>query len=233
MALLVAETRRATHVGLVEALTAHYRSPGRLADYRRQFDKTTRQPEEDPSIFAMALETLAVKAFRDMGNTARLRIIRDHFIAGHASCELRLHLDSVAPKTHIRDIVDRCRVWESHTDSDNRRGRGPGPERALPIYMLDEGGGRDDRAVAAVAAVATSPTTPEQLESLPPPPPTPVPSELRDVCNYLGQYLCVETIYFLETSYMYFTTPFGILYMYGNVKFILSKRLMKSGCIIL
>ena len=31
---------------------------------------------EDPSIFAIALETLAAKAFRDMGQTARLRLIR-------------------------------------------------------------------------------------------------------------------------------------------------------------
>ena len=53
VALLVPETRRATHVGLVGALTAHYGSPGRLADYHRQFEKTTRQPEEDPSIFAV------------------------------------------------------------------------------------------------------------------------------------------------------------------------------------
>ena len=43
--------------------------------------------EDDPeirgepvSIFAIALETLAVKAFGDMGHTARLRIIRDRFM---------------------------------------------------------------------------------------------------------------------------------------------------------
>ena len=88
VALLVPETRRATRVGLVGALTAHYGSPGRLADYRRQFEKTTMKPEEDPSIFAIALETLAVKAFGDMGHTARLCIIQDRFIAGHDSCEL-------------------------------------------------------------------------------------------------------------------------------------------------
>ena len=102
-------------------LTAHYGSPGRLGDYRQQFEKTTRQPEEDPSIFAIALETLAVKAFGDMGHTARLRIIQDCFIAGHANCELRRHLDSVAPETLIRDIVDRCRVWESHVTSKIRQ----------------------------------------------------------------------------------------------------------------
>ena len=66
----------------------------------------------------IALETLAVKAFGDMGQTARLLLIPNRFIGGHNSCELRRHLDSVPPETPIRDIVDRCRVWESHADSD-------------------------------------------------------------------------------------------------------------------
>ena len=65
---------------------------------------------EDPSIFAIALETLAVKAFGDMGQTAHLKLIRDRFIAGHNNCELRRYLDSVPPETPIRDVVDRCRV---------------------------------------------------------------------------------------------------------------------------
>ena len=47
--------------GLVDALTAHYGSPGRLADYRSQFERTTRNVGEDPAIFATALETLAVR----------------------------------------------------------------------------------------------------------------------------------------------------------------------------
>ena len=54
-------------VGLVGALTEHYGSPGRLADYRCQFEKTTQHDGEDQSIFAIALETLAVKAFGDIG----------------------------------------------------------------------------------------------------------------------------------------------------------------------
>ena len=83
----------------------------RKADWRITNDslkKTTRTAGEDPSIFAIALETLAVKAFGDMGQTARLRLIRDRFIAGHNSRELRRHLDSVPPETPIRDSVDRC-----------------------------------------------------------------------------------------------------------------------------
>ena len=33
---------------------------------------------------------------------ARLRLIRDRFIAGHSSCELQKYLDSVPPETPIR-----------------------------------------------------------------------------------------------------------------------------------
>ena len=132
-------------------------------------------------------------AFGDMGQTARLRIIRDRFIAGHDSCELRRHLDSVSPETPIRDIVDRCQVWESHADSDARRFRKPGPDRALPIYTVNESGcGTDDR---IVAAVTTSQTAPDQLETLlrrllpgrvvPPAPPKPVPSSLEQLLQHL------------------------------------------------
>ena len=60
MALLVPMSRRTSRGGLVDALSAHYGSPGRLADYRRQFEKTTMSAGDDPSIFAIALETLAV-----------------------------------------------------------------------------------------------------------------------------------------------------------------------------
>ena len=67
VALLVPLSRRLSRTGLVDALSAHYGSPGRLADYRRQFERTTTTAGEDPSIFATALETLAVKAFGDMG----------------------------------------------------------------------------------------------------------------------------------------------------------------------
>ena len=76
--------------------------------------------DEDPANFGIALETLAVKAFGDIGQTARLRLIRDQFIAGHDSCELHRHLDCLLLDTPLRDIVDRCRVWESHSDLSAR-----------------------------------------------------------------------------------------------------------------
>ena len=57
VAHLVPLARQLSRSGLVDALTAHYGSPGRLADYRRQFERTTRTVGEDPAIFATALET--------------------------------------------------------------------------------------------------------------------------------------------------------------------------------
>ena len=138
MALLIPMPRRASRKELTDALSAQYGSPGRLANYRREFDKAVRKPGEDPSNFAIALETLAVKAFGDMGQVARLRLIRDRFIAGHGSCELRRYLDCVPPDTPLRDIVDRCRVWESHADPEIRRISKPTPEPAYPAYVVNE-----------------------------------------------------------------------------------------------
>ena len=66
------EVKRTTRARLVGALTEHYGSPGGLADYRRQFENTIRQEGEDPSTFTITLETLAVKAFGDMGANPQL-----------------------------------------------------------------------------------------------------------------------------------------------------------------
>ena len=125
-------------IDLVGALTDHYGSPGCLVDYRRQFDWTVWQDGEDPSKFTVALETLAVKAFGDMGPDARTQIIRDRFTAGHANSALGRHLDSMPPETPIRDIVDRSRVWESHADADYRRVIKSTLERAQPVYVVSE-----------------------------------------------------------------------------------------------
>ena len=126
-----------------------------------------------------------MKAFGDMGQTARLRLIRDRFIVGHtcSCCELRRYLDSVPPETPIRDVVDRCRVWESHADSEIRRVSKPGPEPVYPAYVVsDSDKGMDD---LRVAAVATPQSMPDQVEILfrrllasaaaPTPVPAPVP----------------------------------------------------------
>ena len=126
--------------------------------------KTTRTAGEDPSIFAMALETLAVKAFGDMGQTSRLWLIRDRFIMGHSSCELRRHLDSVPPETPIRDVVDRCRVWESHADPAVRRVSKPSPDPIYPAYVVGDSDSISE--MTRVAAVTRPRSGPDQLEDL-------------------------------------------------------------------
>ena len=55
------------------------------------------------------------------------------------------------PETPIRDIVDRCRVWESHADTDNRRVVKPTLERVQPVYVVSEPTlGLTEQVVAAV-----------------------------------------------------------------------------------
>ena len=97
-------------MGLVGALSAQYASPGRLADYRRQFEKTTRTAEEDPSIFAIALEIGREGIWGYGSDGAAMSDPRSLHSGTYYSCELRRHLDSVPPETPIRDVVDRCRV---------------------------------------------------------------------------------------------------------------------------
>ena len=96
-----------------------------------------------------------------MGQKARLRLIQDQFIAGHNSCELHRHATedrSVPPKTPIRDIVDRCRVWESHANLEIRRVSKP----VFPAYVVSESDkGVDD---LRVAAVTTPQSTLDQVE---------------------------------------------------------------------
>ena len=43
-------------------------------------------------------------------------MVRDRCIDGQVECALRRHLDSLIPDTPMSDIVDFCRVWESHRD---------------------------------------------------------------------------------------------------------------------
>ena len=81
----------------------------------------------------------------DMGQTARLRLIRDRFIAGYSSCELRRHLDSVPPETPIWDVVDRCRVWESHADPAVCRFSKPSPVPIYPAYVVGDADRISDR----------------------------------------------------------------------------------------
>ena len=104
--------------GLVEGLAAYYQSPGRLAGLRRRFESAFRQPGFDPATFATDLGMLAIQGFGDMREQARDTMIRDKFITGQGQCALRRQLDGFAQSTPIGEIVDSCRVWESHSDSN-------------------------------------------------------------------------------------------------------------------
>ena len=123
VALLMPEGERANWESLSQSLSDYYNSPGRLAVFRRQFESATRPPGMDPATFATELEIIAARGFGDMGKRARNWMIRDIFIAAQQSCGLRIHLDGVPPDTPNRDIVDRCRVWESHSE---QKGSGSG-----------------------------------------------------------------------------------------------------------
>ena len=107
---LVPLARRLSRSGLVDALTAHYGSPGQLADSLNE------PPEHSGKTRKTALETLAVKAFGDMEQTARLRLIRDRFMAGHSNCDLRRHLDSGDPNQRPMPCLGKSRRPSSPPD---------------------------------------------------------------------------------------------------------------------
>ena len=77
VALLVPESQRILPGVLLKTLSAHYASHGRLAKYKRQFERMTRPPGDDPAAFAIELETLARKAFVDMDASVRLQLVRE------------------------------------------------------------------------------------------------------------------------------------------------------------
>ena len=104
VALLVPEAQRILPGVLLKTLLAHYSYPGRLAKYKRQFERMTRLLGDDPAAFAIELEALSRKAFVDVDASVRLQLVRD----------------SVGPDTPISDIVDSCHIWESHDESNSR-----------------------------------------------------------------------------------------------------------------
>ena len=187
MALLVPAPRRVLPGGLVDALTEHYSSPGRLADYQRRFERASREPGSDTSVFAVELETLAMRTFGDLSPLAHLQLVRDRFIAGQVGCTLRRHLDSVEPETPIWDIVDRCRVWESPAEFVDHRGDSPTLRQPLPVCPIEDA---ETVNVQAGASVGITPEDQDLLGTLmrhflptpvvSPPEATPIPSE-RDL----------------------------------------------------
>ena len=116
VALLVPESQQAVPEFLINSLSDRYNSPGCRAEYKRQFQWVVYRPEDDRSVFAIELETLARRAFIDIDSSIQIQMIRDRFIDGQVEFALRRHLDSLKPETPMSDIVDSCRVWESHRD---------------------------------------------------------------------------------------------------------------------
>ena len=189
VALLVPESRRVVPGFLIKSLSDHYNSPGRLAEYRHQFQRAFRRTGADQMIFASELETLVRRAFIDIDISIQLQMVRDRFIDGQVECALRRHLDSLGPDTPMADIVDCCRVWESHREveieprvSVDRR-----PVRAICQVTVDE------------QAPAASPET-ETLEyiirkllptpALPPPQAVPIPSDRDLLIQQLMGAIC-------------------------------------------
>ena len=88
---------------LLKTLSAHYASPGRLAKYKRQFERMTRPPGDDPAAFAIELETLARKAFVDVDASVRLQPYVDIWIVWAQTLRLqRLLTDAASGKVTKR-----------------------------------------------------------------------------------------------------------------------------------
>ena len=60
----------------------------------------------------------------DIDPLIQLQMVRDRFIDGQAECALCIHLDRLGPDTPMTDIVDCCRVWESHIEVVSSRQMG-------------------------------------------------------------------------------------------------------------
>ena len=118
VALLMPVEEREQWEDLSNGPLEYYNSPGRLAVFRRRFESASRRPGVDPSTFATELGTLAVRGFGYMGKRARDSMVRNKFIAAQWNCGLHRYLDGASSDAPIRDIVDSCRVWESHSDQE-------------------------------------------------------------------------------------------------------------------
>ena len=116
VALFLPDKIRDRRKDLVDKLSTYYKTPGRLAVFRRQFENVHRRPGSDPATFATELGMLALRRFSDMKEKARDLMVRNKFIASQQSSDLRRHLDSATPETSIVDIADSCRIWESHAE---------------------------------------------------------------------------------------------------------------------
>ena len=176
VALLITESQWVVSGVLMKSLSEHYGSPGWLAEYKHQFRRAFRCPDDDPSIFAIELETLARRAFADIDSSIQLQMVRDRFIDGQAECALRRHFDSFGPDTPMRDIVDSCRVWESHNEAAVRHQDGSDRNSSRAVYQVTE----DSQSPAVSTESETLDEVIRRLlptPTVPPPKAAPIPSD--------------------------------------------------------
>ena len=73
-------------------------------------------------------------------------------------------MDSVPPETPIRDVVDRCHVWESHADPEVHQISKSRPDPIFPAYVV---GDSDNISETKRVAVVTRPKSgPDPLEDM-------------------------------------------------------------------
>ena len=190
VALLVPESRRVAPGFLIKSLSEHYNAPGHLAEYKRQFQRAFRRPGDDPSIFAMELETLARRALMDIDLKIQLQMVRDRFIDGQAERALRRHLDSLGPNTPMTDIVDCSRIWERHCEVEIQ------PWTSADMHPV--------RVICQVTVVEPTPAVSPEIETvediikklLPAPPPlqvVPIRSDRDLLIQQLMDAICPPT----------------------------------------
>ena len=70
-------------------------------------------------------------------------------------------MDSVQHETPIQDVVDQCRIWESHAYPEVRRISKPSPDPIYPAYVIGDSDNISE--TKQVAAVARPKSGPDQL----------------------------------------------------------------------
>ena len=188
VALLVPESQRAVPEFLINSLSDHYKSPGRRVEYKHQFQRVARQPGDDPSIFAIELETLARRAFMDVDLKIQLQMVRDRFIDGQADRSLHRHLDSLGPNTPMIEMIDSCRIWERHCAPEIRPRMGT--DRG-PVHRT--GQVSEDRPMPAIPSEMES--VEEMIRRLLP---TPAPPPLQAAPKYTDRDILVRQL--METN---------------------------------
>ena len=165
VALLIPMPRRASRKELTDALSSHYGSPGRLASYRRQFDKTERKPGEDPANFGITLETLAVKAFGDIGQTSRLRLSASSSEPPYPAYVVKTPEKEPEPVRAVTVNKPECPVDD--TNELLRKLVEMLTPKATPTTRVPEPSGLDKLAQLLTEKVATrKPTLPVQTEPI-------------------------------------------------------------------